>query len=87
MLYKNPRGIGCHLCHAQGNKTVIIAKYKDKKGITQSIKAPPIDKIDHASFKRKLRSSKFESKVMPTYFLTDEEINSIYHYITNLNKN
>ena len=84
MLYKNPRGIGCHKCHGIGNKTVLIAKYLDKKGISQSLKAPPINKVSFSVFKKKLQSSKYESRVMPTYFLTNEEINSIYYYVTNV---
>lgn len=86
MLYKNPRGIGCNKCHGLGNKIVLIAKYIDKKGVTKSVKAPPIDNVSFEKFKKKLQSSKYESRVMPTYFLTNDEINSIYYYITNLNK-
>ncbi len=86
MLYRNPRGIGCNKCHGKGDKTVTIAMYKDKKGITQSLKAPPISKLSYVSFMAKLKAKKNRSLVMPTYFLTDDEIKSIYHYVTNLNK-
>lgn len=86
MLYKNPRGIGCNKCHGKGDKTVVIASYKDKKGITRSIKAPPISKLSFQNFTQKLNVKRNRSLVMPTYFLTKDEIASIYHYITNLNK-
>jgi len=86
MLYRNPRGIGCNKCHGKGDKTVVIAMYKDKKGITQSLKAPPISKLSYSAFTKKLKAEKNRSYVMPTYFLTDDEIKSIYHYVTNLNK-
>ena len=86
MLYKNPRGIGCNKCHENGKKTVVIASYKDRKGISRSVKSPPIYNVKYEDFKKKLKASKYESLVMPTYFLTDDEIKSIYYYITNLNK-
>ncbi len=86
MLYRNPRGIGCNKCHGKGDKTVTIAMYKDKKGITQSIKAPPISKLSYVHFTTKLTAKKNRSLIMPTYFLTEDEIKSIYHYVTNLNK-
>lgn len=86
MLYENPRGIGCIKCHAKGNKKVVIAMYKDKKGKTHSIVAPPISKLAYADFEKKLNAKNNRSYIMPTYFLTDKEIKSIYHYITNLNK-
>ena len=86
MLYKNPRGIGCHKCHAKGDKEVIIAMYKDKKGKMMPLMAPPIAKVSYAAFSKKLNAKKNRSLVMPTYFLTQNEIKSIYHYITTLNK-
>ncbi len=86
MLYKNPRGIGCNKCHSLGNKKILISKYKDKKNITHSLLAPPINKVSFKTFKKKLKASRFESLVMPTYFLTNDEMESIYYYITNLNK-
>ncbi len=84
MLYSNPRGIGCNKCHGNGKESVIIAKYRDKKGALKTIIAPPINKVKFEDFKLKLKSDKTESLVMPTYFLTDEELNSLYYYITNL---
>lgn len=86
MLYNNPRGIGCNKCHSSGNKEILISKYKDKKNITHSLLAPPINEVSFEVFKKKLKATRFESLVMPTYFLTNDEIESIYFYITKLNK-
>ncbi|AXX86592.1 cytochrome C oxidase subunit III [Malaciobacter marinus] len=84
MLYENPRGIGCNKCHNNGKKEVIIAKYRDKKGALKYIKVPPLTNISFENFKIKLRADKTESLVMPTYFLTDEELDSLYYYIQKL---
>lgn len=86
MLYNNPRGIGCNKCHARGNKMVVIAMYKDKDGVTQSIKAPPISKLTYKQFSEKLNVKTNKSLVMPTYFLTENELKSIYHFIIRSNK-
>lgn len=37
MLYENPRGIGCNKCHGDGDKSLVIAKYKDKKKYDKDI--------------------------------------------------
>ncbi|QDF28354.1 c-type cytochrome [Halarcobacter anaerophilus] len=91
MLYENPRGIGCVKCHGRGDKPVVIARYKQKdkkskKVIEKSIIAPAINNVSFSLFIDKMTADKTESKVMPTYFLTDEELKSLYYYIKNLNK-
>ncbi len=91
MLYKNPRGVGCVLCHKKGNKSVVIARYKTidrktKELEDRTIIAPAINKVTFELFVEKMKSDKTESKVMPTYFLTDDELKSLYHYIKNINK-
>jgi len=91
MLYENPRGIGCVKCHGKGDAPVVIAKYKrkdkkSKKLIEESIIAPAIDNVSYKVFIEKMRADKTESKVMPTYFLTNDELKSLYYYIKNLNK-
>ena len=91
MLYDNPRGIGCVSCHKKGNKSVVIAKYKEinkktKKLEEKVIIAPAINKVSFEVFLEKMNADKTESKIMPTYFLTDDELKSLYHYIKNINK-
>ena len=91
MLYDNPRGVGCVSCHKKGDKSVVIAKYKEinrktKKLENKEIIAPAINNVSFEVFLEKMSADKTESKVMPTYFLTDDELKSLYHYIKNINK-
>ncbi len=91
MLYANPRGVGCVLCHKNGDKSVIIAKYKKKdkktkKLVEKEIIAPAINKVSFEVFLDKMTSDKTESRIMPTYFLTDDELKSLYFYIKNIKK-
>ena len=91
MLYKNPRGIGCHKCHGKIGQGMLIARYKhkDKKSnkiIEKSIIAPAINQVDFETFKNILMKKKNKSLSMPTYFLTLDELTSIHYYITNLDK-
>lgn len=91
MLYENPRGVGCIKCHGKGDKPVVIARYKTKdrktkKLVDKSIIAPAINKVSYELFLDKMTADKTESKIMPTYFLTDEELKSLYYYIKNINK-
>ena len=78
MLYFNPRGIGCNLCHGKNGQGSIIARYK-VKGKREILKAPAINKLGLAEFSQALKKT---HKVMPTYFLTDKEIDILYFYVT-----
>lgn len=91
MLYEKPRGVGCVSCHEKGNKNILIAKYKEldrktKKLIEKEIIAPAINNVSFEVFLQKMTADKTESKVMPSYFLTDNELKSLYFYIKNINK-
>jgi len=91
MLYKNPRGVGCILCHKKVNKDTLIATYrqlnkKTKKLEVKSIIAPAINKVPFDIFVNKMRVDNTESKIMPTYFLTNDELKSLYYYIANVSK-
>ena len=86
MLYENPRGIGCVKCHGKGDKTVIISKYKDKKNNIKTLSAPPINDVPFEKFVDVLTTKRGSSNIMPSYFLTNDEIQSIYYYIKNLKK-
>ena len=88
MLYQNPRGIGCDKCHGKGGEGSVIAKYrqfdkKTKQVIDDELRAPRINNLDFETFKEGVLSAK---SVMPSYFLTDEEINLLYEYVINFNK-
>ena len=78
MLYQNPRGIGCHKCHGIDGKGLVLGRYRDgNKTIT--IKAPDITNLDYRRFKKGIVSKK--NRLMPVYFLTDKEIETLYYYL------
>ncbi len=79
MLYKNPRGIGCDKCHGEDASGKTIASYFDKRKKQKVyIKTPDIREINK---KRFFKSFKKNHSIMPTYFLTLDEIESLYYYI------
>ena len=78
MLYRNPRGIGCNLCHGDHGEGSIISKYR-VKGKKRVLKAPAINNLDLQTFSQALN---IRHKVMPTYYLTKQEINILYFYVT-----
>ncbi len=82
MLYQNPRGVGCDKCHGMKGKGRIIARYKDGN-VTKKLVAPSIINLTRDKFLDKVNK---KSKVMPTYFLTSDEIKSLYYYINEVNK-
>lgn len=78
MLYSNPRGIGCNKCHGEKAEGAIISKYTSK-GKDVVLSAPNITSVSKERFFQALTSS---HKVMPTYFLTWQEIDSLYYYVS-----
>lgn len=88
MLYQNPRGIGCNACHGIKGEGKVIAKYRHKnknsgKNEQKSLKAPAINNISKISFIKALKKSQ---GIMPTYFLTDFEMESLYYYVQQYSK-
>lgn len=86
MLYENPRGIGCNKCHGEKGEGRYIASYKDKKGNEKKLYGTKISDVTWQQFKKVLSAKENKSLVMPTYFLTNDELVSIHHYITNVKK-
>ncbi|NQY21788.1 MAG: hypothetical protein HRT40_10870 [Campylobacteraceae bacterium] len=84
MLYKNPRGVGCIKCHKNTRKKEVFVKYFDRKNIEKIIIIPPISKLTYKQFSKVLRAKKNSSLIMPTYFLTTDELRSLYFYIKNM---
>ncbi|WP_458701278.1 cytochrome c [Sulfurospirillum sp. 1307] len=78
MLYSNPRGIGCNLCHGPKGEGSIIATYKHK-GKKKTLKAPAINELSKKRFFKALEEPK---SVMPKYFLTKKEMEVLYLYVT-----
>ena len=78
MLYSNPRGIGCNKCHGEKGEGTIISQYT-LKGKPVVLEAPNITNLSKERFFHALTT---QHKVMPTYFLTWEEIDSLYYYVS-----
>jgi mono/diheme cytochrome c family protein len=76
-LYKNPRGIGCHHCHGENGEGKVVATYIHKKK-HKSFKAPRINNIEYYKFYNALSR---RNKGMPRYFLTKKEIEALYLYL------
>ena len=76
-LYKNPRGIGCQLCHGQKGEGRLIANYVHKKK-EKSFGGPAINTLSYREFYKALNERK---NAMPRYFLTDEEIQALYLHL------
>mgnify|MGYP005847842037 CR=1 FL=1 len=76
-LYKNPRGIGCQLCHGERGEGRLIARYVHKKE-KKAFLGPVINKLDYGDFHRALNVRK---NGMPRYFLTDDEIQALYLHL------
>ena len=88
MLFQNPRGIGCNKCHGAKGEGKVIANYKamDKKAnkmTKYTLSAPQINNLDLENFKKGIKNSK---GMMPSYFLTDSEINTLFEYLQSLKK-
>ncbi|PID47244.1 MAG: cytochrome C oxidase subunit III [Proteobacteria bacterium] len=82
MLYQNPRGIGCHECHGLKGKGKPIVTYKEN-GKTKKILAPEIYSLPKKRFFEALYDKK--AKLMPKYFLTKDEVQSLYDYLRAVN--
>ena len=84
MLYKNPRGIGCVKCHGKDGKGSFVARYTHKKKRIE-INAPAINTLSLSNFIKTLKSKSNSRSIMPTYFLTHDEMKQIHFYITSNN--
>lgn len=81
MLYQNPRGIGCHMCHGLKGEGGVLAQNKIVKKdeiILRDIKAPQINSLTMKRFKKAFVK---KQKYMPTYYLSDSELAYIYFYL------
>ena len=82
MLYDNPRGVGCKQCHGNNGEGKNIVKYRDKKGEHIIMGAD----IRKKSLVAMIRSVNKRHKVMPRYYLTDDEVKQIFNYLKVKNK-
>lgn len=89
MLYKNPRGISCSKCHGkEGKGGQKIAKYYDKFKNPKILKGVDITGYSFEELKASLKNRyrdknnrRVRHKIMPMYYLTDEEVTAIYSYL------
>jgi len=81
MLYNNPRGVSCAKCHGISGEGKIIAEYKDKQG-KKTIEGSDIRKD---TLEVMIKSVNTYHKIMPRYYLTDEEVKAIYEYLEKKN--
>ena len=93
MLYKNPRGISCQQCHGkEGKGGQKIAKYYDKYKNPKLLRGVDIRNYSFEELKASLNNKYKENnktkhhKIMPIYYLTDEEVKAIYTYLQKSNK-
>jgi mono/diheme cytochrome c family protein len=82
MLYNNPRGVSCLQCHGAGGEGTTIVEFRDIHG-KQAIKGPD---IRQESLQAMINSVNSYHKIMPRYYLTDEEVQAIYDYLQEKNK-
>ena len=77
MLYANPRGVSCSECHGKSGEGQIIVEYRDIHG-KEVLKGSDIRKESLASM---IKSVNSYHKIMPRYYLTNEEVRAIYDYL------
>lgn len=85
MLYENPRGISCSLCHNNDGSGRVLGTYTQKDK-TLEFRVESIQNISLEDFKKALHKTQDAKSIMPTYSLTDEEIIVLYNYIKELSK-
>ena len=89
MLYNNPRGIPCSKCHGkEGKGGQKIAKYYDKYSNPKLLKGIDITTYTLSELKDSLKNNfrdennrRVRHKIMPIYYLTDQEVKAIYTYL------
>lgn len=77
MLYQNPRGVSCSECHGKSGEGQIIVEYRDIHG-KEVLKGSD---IRHKSLADMIKSVNSYHKIMPRYYLTNEEVRAIYDYL------
>lgn len=83
MLYHDPHGASCAACHGETGEGGIISEYTDKQGRTAYLKGPDIRSASLAQIRHSVANG---MGVMPRYFLTEKEIETIYAYLQKVNK-
>ena len=82
MLYKHPRGVGCSKCHGEYGEGKELGQYQKKQKDVLII-APSLKDTNVTAM---LEATKKKRGVMPTYFLTVNEIDAITYYLARKNE-
>jgi len=82
MLYNNPRGVSCSQCHGENGEGCVIVSFKDVDG-KKVIKGVDIRQENLSAM---INSVNIYHKIMPRYYLTDEEVKAIYDYLQKKNE-
>ena len=82
MLYANPRGVSCAQCHGQSGEGQTIVEFRDIHG-KQALRGSDIRKN---SLDEMIKAVNTYHKIMPRYYLTDEEVKAIYDYLQKKNE-
>ncbi len=82
MLYNNPRGVSCALCHGDKGKGKVIATYKENNNSIASIRGSDITQVSLTDMIKSLNTT---HKIMPRYYLTNKEIKAIYDFLQKIN--
>jgi len=82
MLYANPRGVSCAQCHGESGEGQTIVEFRDIHG-KQALKGSDIRRD---SLEEMIISVNTYHKIMPRYYLTDEEVKAIYDYLQKKNE-
>lgn len=81
MLYANPRGISCMQCHGKSGEGQTIVEYRDING-KQALRGSD---IRQNTLDEMINAVNSYHKVMPRYYLTEEEVKAIYDYLQKKN--
>ena len=82
MLYANPRGVSCAQCHGKSGEGQTIVEFRDIDG-KKALKGSDIRKD---SLDDMIKAVNNYHKIMPRYYLTDEEVKAIYDYLQKKNE-
>jgi cytochrome c553 len=83
MLYQDPRGASCSACHGPTGAGELIAEYTDREGNIRTLDGPDIRQATLEQLRQAVRNG---GQVMPRYFLTDKEIETIHAYLQQVNR-
>jgi len=79
MLYNNPRGVSCALCHGKNGEGKDIVEYRNREDKLVVIRGTD---IRYKTFNNLKKTVARNHRIMPKYYLTDEEVKVIYKYLS-----